>query len=67
MQLSEQQVHEFEQSGYLYFPKAFNAGDTRELNQAAIDVNQRQREEVRQWHQDYGTWARDDTLTELVA
>ncbi|MDH3220790.1 MAG: hypothetical protein OEO19_14750 [Gammaproteobacteria bacterium] len=67
MQFSEQQVHEFEQSGYLFFPKAFNAGETRMLNQATIGVYQQQREEVRQWHQDYGTWAHDDTLAALVA
>ena len=117
MQLTDQQLQEFEQSGYLFFPNAFSTAETQVLKQAALDVYQQQREEVWheksgvarthndafrrlgahprliepvmqlldgpvymhqykvnakavfdgdvwQWHQDYGTWARDDLMPE---
>ena len=123
MQLSKQQIQEFEQSGYLFFPNAFTAAETSVLKQAALEVYQMQRDEVWreksgvartafaahtyndafrrlgahprligpvmqlldgpvymhqykvnakaafdgdvwQWHQDYGTWARDDLMPE---
>ena len=123
MQLNAEQIQEFEQSGYLFFPRAFSAAETAVLKQAALDVYQQRREEVWreksgvartafaahtyndafrrlgahprliepvmqlldgpvymhqykvnakaafdgdvwQWHQDYGTWARDDLMPE---
>jgi ectoine hydroxylase len=123
MQLTAQQIESFEQDGYLFFPNAFSAEETRVLKQAALDVYALQREEVWrektgvartafaahtyndafrrlgahprliepvmqlldgpvymhqckvnakaafdgdvwQWHQDYGTWARDDLMPE---
>ena len=121
--LTEQQLEEFDQAGYLFFPSAFSPEETHVLKQAALDVYQMQREEVWressgvartafaahtyndafrrlgahprlinpvmqlldgpvymhqykvnakaafdgdvwQWHQDYGTWARDDLMPE---
>lgn len=123
MKLTEQQVKEFDESGYLFFPKAFSLAEIKVLKQAASDVYQLEREEVWreksgvartafaahtyndafrrlgahprlikpvmqllngpvyihqykvnakaasdgdvwQWHQDYGTWARDDLMPE---
>ena len=123
MNLTRQQIEEFDQTGYLFFPRVFNAEETKVLKQAAIDVYQQHREEVWreksgvartafaahtyndafrrlgahprlinpvmqlldgpvyihqykvnakaafdgdvwQWHQDYGTWARDDLMPE---
>jgi ectoine hydroxylase len=123
MHLTRQQIEEFDQTGYLFFPSVFSAEETKVLKQAAIDVYQQHREEVWrensgvartafaahtyndtfrrlgahprlinpvmqlldgpvyihqykvnakaafdgdvwQWHQDYGTWARDDLMPE---
>ena len=123
MKLSEAQIKEFDESGYLFFPNAFSAEEVKILKQAATDVYGQQREEVWretsgvartafaahtyndafrrlgahprlidpvmqlldgpvymhqykvnakaafdgdvwQWHQDYGTWARDDLMPE---
>ena len=123
MQLSQPQLDEFDEKGYLFFPNAFSAVETKVLKQAASEVYQQQREEVWreksgvartafaahtyndafrrlgahprlinpvmqlldgpvymhqykvnakaafdgdvwQWHQDYGTWARDDLMPE---
>ena len=123
MQLDAQQIDQFEQSGYLFFPGAFSSAETDVLKQAAREVYALQREEVWreksgvartafaahtyneafrrlgrhprliepvmqlldgpvymhqykvnakaafdgdvwQWHQDYGTWARDDQMPE---
>jgi len=123
MELSQQQIEEFDKTGYLFFPDAFSAAETDVLKRAAVDVYQQQREEVWretsgvartafaahtyndafrrlgahprlikpvmqllhgpvymhqykvnakaafdgdvwQWHQDYGTWARDDLMPE---
>jgi ectoine hydroxylase len=123
MQLTKEQIEEFDSSGYLFFPNTFNAEEVKVLKQAALDVYQEQREEVWrensgvartafaahtynegfrrlgahprliepvmqlldgpvymhqykvnakaafdgdvwQWHQDYGTWARDDKMPE---
>jgi len=123
MQLSQLQIDEFNERGYLFFPGAFSREETAVLKQAASDVYRQQREEVWreksgvartafaahtyneafrrlgahprlispvmqllggpvymhqykvnakaafdgdvwQWHQDYGTWARDDLMPE---
>ncbi len=123
MKLTEQQIKEFDESGYLFFPDIFSAEETDVLKQAATDVYELRREEVWreksgvartafaahtyneafrrlgahprlidpvmqlldgpvyihqykvnakaafdgdvwQWHQDYGTWARDDLMPE---
>jgi len=123
MKLSQQQLEEFDESGYLFFPDTFSAAETDVLKRASVDVYQQQREEVWretsgiartafaahtyndafrrlgahprlikpvmqlldgpvymhqykvnakaafdgdvwQWHQDYGTWARDDLMPE---
>ena len=123
MQLSDNQIEEFSQQGYLFFPDIFNAAEVSVLKQAANAVYAQQREEVWressgvartafaahtyneafrrlgahprlinpvmslldgpvymhqykvnakvafdgevwQWHQDYGTWARDDLMPE---
>jgi ectoine hydroxylase len=123
MQLSQLQINEFDEKGFLFFPNAFSTGETKVLKQAADDVYQQQRDEVWreksgvartafaahtyndafrrlgahprlitpvmqlldgpvymhqykvnakaafdgdvwQWHQDYGTWARDDLMPE---
>ncbi len=126
MHLTDTQIDEFEQSGYLFFPNAFSATEVGVLKQAALEVYQQQREkvwreksgvahtafaahtyndafrrldahprliepvmqlldspvymhqykvnakvvfdgDVWQWHQDYGTWARDDLMPEPLA
>ncbi len=123
MKLTDQQVKEFDESGYLFFPDTFSQEETKILKQASTEVYQAQREEVWretsgvartafaahtyneafrrlgahprlikpvmqlldgpvyihqykvnakaafdgdvwQWHQDYGTWARDDLMPE---
>jgi len=123
MQLSSEQLAEFDERGYLFFPNAFSGDETAVLKEAAAAVYQEQREEVWreksgvartafaahtyneafrrlgahprliepvmqlldgpvymhqykvnakaafdgdvwQWHQDYGTWARDDQMPE---
>ena len=123
MKLSDQQLKEFDEFGYLFFPEVFSPGEISVLKQAATDVYGQQREEVWretsgvartafaahtyndafrrlgahprlidpvmqlldgpvymhqykvnakaafdgdvwQWHQDYGTWARDDLMPE---
>ncbi len=123
MHLTRVQIEEFNQTGYLFFPRVFSAEETKVLKQAAADVYQQNREEVWreksgvartafaahtyndafrrlgahprlinpvmqlldgpvyihqykvnakaafdgdvwQWHQDYGTWARDDLMPE---
>jgi ectoine hydroxylase len=123
MQLSQSQIAEFDQRGYLFFPGAFDGAETEVLKQAARDVYALDRDEVWreksgvartafaahtyneafrrlgahprligpvmqlldgpvymhqykvnakaafdgdvwQWHQDYGTWARDDEMPE---
>jgi ectoine hydroxylase len=123
MKLTEQQIKEFNGSGYLFFSNTFSAAEVKVLKQAATDVYGQQREEVWrensgvartafaahtyndafrrlgahprliepvmqlldgpvymhqykvnakaafdgdvwQWHQDYGTWARDDLMPE---
>ena len=123
MELSAQQLAEFDKAGFLFFPNAFSVAETSLLKQAAEAVYQEQREEVWressgvartafaahlyndtfrrlgahprlinpvkqllggdiymhqykvnakaafdgdvwQWHQDYGTWARDDLMPE---
>ena len=123
MQLTDQQIEEFGERGYLFFPGVFNKTEVEVLKQAATAVYQEQREEVWreksgvartafaahtyneafrrlgahprlinpvmsllggpvymhqykvnakvafdgdvwQWHQDYGTWARDDLMPE---
>lgn len=40
MFLSEQQIEEFNHTGYLFFPNAFSAEETAVLKQAASDVYQ---------------------------
>ncbi|MCZ6470446.1 MAG: proline hydroxylase, partial [Gammaproteobacteria bacterium] len=52
MPLTEQQLEEFDQAGYLFFPNAFSAGETQVLKEAAGDVYQMQREEV--WRESSG-------------
>ena len=52
MKLTEQQIKEFDQSGYLFFPNAFSVEETKVLKQAATDVYQQQREEV--WREKTG-------------
>ena len=52
MKLTEQQVKEFDESGYLFFPDAFSAKEVRVLKQAASDVYQLEREEV--WREKSG-------------
>jgi len=123
MHLTREQIEEFDQTGYLFFPTVFSAEEAKVLKQAANDVYQQNREEVWreksgvartafaahtyndafrrlgahprlinpvmqlldgpvyihqykvnakaafdgdvwQWHQDYGTWARDDLMPE---
>ena len=123
MQLSQSQIEEFDQQGYLFFPGAFSRAEAGVLRQAARAVYGLEREEVWrektgvartafaahtyneafrrlgahprligpvmqlldgpvymhqykvnskaafdgdvwQWHQDYGTWARDDGMPE---
>ncbi len=121
MDLTTQQIEEFDHSGYLFFPNAFSASEAKLLRDAAAVVYQEKREEVWressgvartafaahtynetfrrlgahprlinpvmqllegpvymhqykvnakvafdgdvwQWHQDYGTWSRDDLM-----
>ena len=123
MQLSQAQLEEFDRSGYLFLPNAFDRDEVRVLKQAATEVYALERDEVWreksgvartafaahtyneafrrlgrhprliepvmqilagpvymhqykvnakaafdgdvwQWHQDYGTWARDDEMPE---
>ena len=52
MQRTAQQIESFEQDGYLFFPNAFSAEETRVLKQAALDVYALQREEV--WREKTG-------------
>ena len=52
MKLNEQQIQEFDQSGYLFFPNAFSEQETEVLKQAANEVYQQQREEV--WRETSG-------------
>ena len=52
MQLSQPQLDEFDEKGYLFFPNAFTPQETRVLKQAALDVYQQQREEV--WRESSG-------------
>ncbi|MFT5113592.1 MAG: ectoine hydroxylase [Parasphingorhabdus sp.] len=123
MQLSPQELEQFDQQGYLFFPAKFSSEEAQQLKQAATDVYALERKEVWresngiartafaahtyndtfrklgahprlidpvmqlvdgpvymhqykvnakaafdgdvwQWHQDYGTWRRDDDMPE---
>ena len=52
MQLSEAELKQFDEEGYLFFPERFTSVEARILKSAADDVYQLEREEV--WRESSG-------------